>query len=77
MVLIDPEKRLKLIKEMQKLVGCAENGYFGKMRAVRRFSMRSSYGYQQKDKDAIRARLAKKEYYVRVASIRPNLQLKL
>ena len=60
MFLIDPEKRLKLIKEIQKLVGGGENGYFGKMRAVRRFSVRSSYGDQQKDKDAIRARLAKK-----------------
>ena len=41
-----------LIKEMQKLVGGGENGYFGKMRAVRRFSVRSSYGDQQKDKNA-------------------------
>ena len=77
LVLIDPEKRRTLIKEMQKLVGGTENGHFGKMRAVRRFSVRSSYGYQQKDKDARAARLRKKEYYVRVASIRPNLQLKL
>ena len=60
LVLIDPEKRTILIKEMQKLVGVEENGHFGKMRAVRRFSVRSSYGYQQKDKDAIRTRLAKK-----------------
>ena len=52
LVLIDPEKRTILIKEMQKLVGGTENGHFGKMRAVRRFSVRSSYGYQQKDKDA-------------------------
>ena len=59
LVLIDSEKRRKLIKEMQKL-GCGQdNGHFGKMRAVRRFSVRSSYGDQQKDKDAIRAQLAK------------------
>ncbi len=54
LVLIDSEKRPVLNKEMQKLVGGTENGHFGKMRADRCFSVRSSYGYQQKDKDAIR-----------------------
>ena len=57
MVLIDSEKRPVLNKEMQKLVGGSENGYFGKIRAVRRFSVRSSYRDQQKDKDACAARL--------------------